>query len=76
MYALRAINPALVSPFQRPRIFHSEQCIFAILPQLAAAKHDALAERGGAARKNNPPALLAAAKPMRFGAAGKGLHKS
>jgi hypothetical protein len=49
MYALRAINPALVSTFQKPRIFHSEQCIFAILPQLAAAKHDALAERGGAA---------------------------
>jgi hypothetical protein len=52
MYALRAINPALVSPFQQPRIFHSEQRIFVILPQLAAAK------------------------PMRFGAAGKGLHKS
>jgi hypothetical protein len=26
--------------------------------------------------KKNPFALLAAAKPMRFGAAGKGLHKS
>jgi hypothetical protein len=54
MYALRAINPSLVSPFQKPRIFHSEQCIFAILPQLAAAKHDALAERGGAARIKEP----------------------
>jgi hypothetical protein len=47
MYALRAINPALVSSFQKPRIFHSEQCIFAILPQLAAAKHD---RSGGAGR--------------------------
>ena len=48
IYALRATNPALAFYSSSPG-FHSEQCIFALLPQLAAAKHDALAERGGAA---------------------------
>jgi hypothetical protein len=38
-------------PIPEVQKFRSEQCIFALLPQLAAAK------------------------PMRFGAAGKGLHK-
>jgi hypothetical protein len=86
IYALRATNPAFASLFSNPGP-HGEECIFALLPQLAAAKHDALAERGGAILpqprisypglqgKKNLYALLAAAKPMRFGAAGKGLHK-
>jgi hypothetical protein len=47
IYALRATNPAFASLISNPRL-HGEECIFALLPQLAAAKHDALAERGGA----------------------------
>jgi hypothetical protein len=61
MYALRAINPALVSPLEA-QDFSQRAMHFAILPQWGriASAQDFLS---WAARKNNPPAL-------------KGLHKS